>query len=154
MASDLKISVAGLDHAIRGFQKMGSAAPRYFEAAGDEAGDEILDTVGLRSYPNLTAANLPPTPFYVRGRGTQTASGNRGESERLGTRFYVQADQRQTVIGNTASYAEPVVGFNQAFAMFVIGWKRLYDVAQQKLPRVTAIFQGWMDKLVRDAGLE
>lgn len=153
--ADIKIRVEGLDQALRAAARFGERAEAYFQRAGEEAADEILDTPGLRAYPPLTAANLPPAPYYIRGRGTQYASGrNRGESQRLGTRFYVRADPGRTVIGNTASYAEHVVGFEQAFAMFVIGWRRLYDVAHARTADITRVYQGWLDKLIRDAGLE
>jgi len=153
MPNNLTITVHGLDRVQAALNRFPGEIARHFEAASTEAAEEVLNTTGLREYPAATAANAPPTPYYQRGRGTQYASRNDGRSERLGTRFYVQATTYRAEIGNTASYAEHVVGEKQAARMAGIGWKRLIDVAQDKQGEIGRIFQGWIDRLIEKVGL-
>ena len=150
----LSIKVTGLDQVRAALAQFPQQIGRYLSAAGTEAGNEIVDSPGLSQYPAATAANEPPTPYYVRGQGTQYANSNAGNSERLGTQFYVNADDSyKTTIGNRASYAPYVVGDEQARAMDAIGWRRLIDVAADKIETIRGIFQGWIDKMIKDLGL-
>ena len=151
--SDLQVELEGLDELQAKFEKFPTQVARNLSQAGHEAGTEVLDTKGLRRYPPATAANKPPTPYYIRGRGTQYASGNRGGSERLGTQFYIKRIGYNTEIGNPASYAKWVVGEQQASAMAPKGWRKLFDVATEKLPKIQKIFQAWIDKTLREVGL-
>ena len=152
--SNVQITVKGLDRLIKGLGRFPREIARYMSQAGHEAGEDvILKTEGLRKYPPATSANQPPTPYYIRGRGTQYKSGNRGNSERLGTQFYVKREGWNTAIGNRASYAKYVVGEQQASFMKPKGWKKLFDVAKDKKAKIQKVYQAWVDKALRDFGL-
>lgn len=153
MPNSLSIRVLGLDRVQAALSRFPNEIAQTLQAASGEAANEVLNTTGLREYPAATAANAPPTPYYIRGRGTQYASRNDHRSERLGTRFYVQATTYRAEIGNTASYAEHVVGEKQAVRMAGIGWRRLIDVAEEKQGEIARIFQGWVDRLIERLGL-
>jgi hypothetical protein len=170
------VRVEGMDIITRNVRALGDDLPKYMAAAGDEIGAEILDTPGLRKYPPTSAANAPgrtrevmfagakkPAVFrqsyYIRGRGLmvpvrggsfrQTAS-----SERYGSRWMVRTKGTTTTISNSASYALYLAGDDdQAAAMAALGWRKLGDVAQEKIEKVRAVYQRWVDKLIRDKGL-
>jgi hypothetical protein len=142
-----------LQAALRKFPKL---ATRYLQAAGVEAHKRvILQTPGIK-YPPMTDANRPPVPYYIRGRGTQTAHGNLGNSERLGTQWYTKPAGTGTWIGNRASYAQYVHGDEdeQAKAMAAIGWKRLIDVINARMPEIVKVYQAWVNKLLVACGLK
>lgn len=154
MADTIRIEVLNADKVAEALRKFPRQATRYFESAGREAGEEIVNTRGLRSYPPATAANQPPTPYYIRGRGTQYKARNDMRSERYGTQFFVKAERYTTTIGNRASYARWLAGQEQARAMADIGWRKLFDVATEKVSKITGIYNAWVDKLLRDVGLK
>jgi hypothetical protein len=125
-----------------------------FEGAGRQVFDEVLmPTVGLQNYPPATAANFPPTPYYVRGEGRQYASYNDKSSQRLDTQFYVEQEGYTTTVGNRATYAQYVVGEEQARHMKAIGWRKLYEVAVEKIDQITEVYQKWVDRLIKTLGL-
>ena len=49
--------------------------PRLFRSnmieAGHKIANRVIMTEGLKTYPPETSANRPPTPYYIRGIGTQ-----------------------------------------------------------------------------------
>jgi hypothetical protein len=152
MAS-LSVTVTGLDLVQEAFARWPQQVTGYLASAGKEGAEEILTTTGLRSYPGAGPGNAPPTPYYVRGQGTQYASRNDGRSERYGTQFYVESQAYTTTVGNRASYARWLAGEEQARHMAAIGWRKLLEVAEEKLPKLEAIYQGWIDKMLKDLGL-
>lgn len=150
----IDIEVRGADKLARAFDEMPQKIIENMRAAAKEAGAEIINTRGLKVYPPLTDANKPPTPYYIRGRGMQYKTRNSGKSEKYGTRFYVRARGYGAVIGNTASYAKYLADEKlQARHMAKIGWRKLIDVAKEKIEAVRKIFQDWVDKTIRDLGL-
>lgn len=149
----LKIELKGLDKVQQALRTMGERAAKYLQAAGAEASEEIIQAPGLATYPAEGPGNQPPTPYYSRGKGMEYKRGNDGRSEKLGTQFTVDYQSSGVTIGNRASYAPYVIGEEQTRAMANIGWRRLIDVAREKMPRIVAIYQGWVDKLIKDAGL-
>jgi hypothetical protein len=153
--TDIKISIEGLDRVLKAFGSLPDEIKRAIEAAGKESADDvILPEQGLKKYPPATAANQPPHPYYVRGRGTQTARGNKGESERFGTQFFTKSADWQTTIGNRASYAKYLTDeHQQARAMQRIGWKKLIDVARDKKGRIQRVYQAWIDRAISRLGL-
>ena len=156
MPNNLTIVVHGLDRVQAALNRFPNEIAQTLQAASTEAAEEILNTTGVRSYPGATAANAPRpgrSSYYIRGRGTQYASRNDGRSERLGTQFYVQPTAYGAEIGNRASYAEHVVGEKQAGAMAGIGWRRMIDVAEEKLDEISAVYQKWVDRLIERLGL-
>lgn len=158
--SDLKITVRGLDKLAAAFKRFPDTIRRNIAQAGGEAAHRvILPTEGLKRYPPAGPGNAPPYPYYIRGRGTQVSAGrNLYNSERLGTQFYVEHRLRGTgfvtEIGNRASYARYVVGENQARHMAPIGWRRLIDVAREKLSEIQKVYQAWVDKTITELGLK
>jgi len=141
-----------MDKIKRALTRFPRQISKYLQAAGKESASRvILPTQGLKKYPPRTAANLPPTPYYIRGRGTQYKTKNNLKSERLGTQWYVaKSGNFGTEIGNRARYAKWVVGEQQSVWMAVIGWRRLAAVVEEKMSGITAVYQAWIDKLIRD----
>lgn len=155
----ISVKVTGVDELKRSLLAFPVSSERYLAAAGREASERvILPTVGLRTYPQSTAANEPPTPYYIRGRGTQRTRGgseyNDARSERLGTQWYTQSKYYGTEIGNRASYARWAYGNGQARAMERIGWRKLVDVVTEKMTEITAVYNKWVDKLLKDVHLK
>jgi hypothetical protein len=153
----LTIKIKGLDKLTGALDKFQQKIAQNMSAAGKQAGKELLDTKGLRKYPAETAANWPPTPYYVRGKGMQYKAGSSGGSERLGTQWTVRTERFRTTIRNDASYAQWVHGDSegkyQARHMAKIGWKKLLDTAKGMISKLTKIYQAWVDKTIRDLGL-
>ncbi len=150
----LEVELKGLDKLNRAMKKFPKTVIKNFGRAGQEVSDDIiLSTEGLRNYPPLSAANVPPTPYYIRGRGTQTATRNYEESEVLGKNWVVSAKGHQTRISNATPYARWLHGEEQAGAMAEIGWKKLHDTAKKKIKQITRIYQAWVNKTLRDLDL-
>lgn len=148
-----EINVEGLRETLRSLKDFPKIVRRNIKAAGEQASDEILNTRGLRNYPPETDANRPPTPYYIRGRGTQYASGNKGNSERYGSQWRTTTRGYTTTIGNRASYARHVGGERQARAMGRIGWRKLVEVGREKVAEITRIYSAWVERAKRKAGL-
>jgi hypothetical protein len=150
----LNIKIDGIEKLQANLTAFGQELTDGLGGAGIQASEEILNTTGLQNYPAETAANQPPTPYYVRGAGMQYQYGNNGKSEVYGTQFYTEQRSYTTVIGNRASYARYLGGSEQAQAMKRIGWRKLIDVAREKLPQIKDIYQQWIDRAIRRLGLK
>jgi hypothetical protein len=151
----INIKIEGLDKLIKKLGMWDSIITDTLQAASIEASNEVLNTQGLRAYPPETAANRPPEPYYIRGRGTQYKSKNDGKSERYGTQFYTISSGYSATIGNRASYAEYLTSKDdQAEHMAKLGWRKLWDVAMEKQPKIQAIYQGWVNRALKMLGLE
>lgn len=151
--SNVFVRVEGVEKIRQAINEFPSVVAENIRQAGSQASEEILNTTGLRSYPPETAANLPPTPYYIRGRGMQYKGYNDESSERYGTKWTTQHTGYGTVIGNSASYAPRLAGEQQDPKFAKIGWRKLYDVAMQKMTRITQIYQAWIDRALRQSGL-
>lgn len=155
MADDFTIKVEGLDKLIQKLGMWDNIITDTLQAASLEASNEVLNTQGLRSYPPMTDKNMPPEPYYIRGRGMQYKNRNDGRSERYGTQFYVISSGYTTTIGNRASYAPYLAGeHDQARKMAEKGWRRLVDVVMEKMPKIRDIYQGWINRALKMIGLE
>lgn len=157
MTDSFKIELTGVTELQESLQRVSSMLDTYMQAAGAEAvKNEILTTVGLQIYPPETAANLPPVPYYIRGTGMQTsASYNTGKSQHLGEKWVTTGIPYGIKLSNSVSYSGFVHGKDtQAAAMGAIGWRKLWDVAEEKRAAITNVFQRWFDKLLHDAGLK
>ena len=148
----------GFERLKKAFEKFPDETKKHLTAAGEEASKVILKTTGLQKYPPHTGANMPPTPYYIRGRGMQRGGRrvpeyNDKRSERLGTQWFVESKGFDTVIGNRASYGVHVHGEDQAAAMGAKGWRKLVDVAEEKRPKLTEIYNGWVRRLLAKLGL-
>lgn len=153
MADNISIHIDGLDKLQSALGRVNGELVSTLAAAGDESAKTVLNTVGLRRYPPAGPGNSPPTPYYIRGRGMQYLNGNRNNSQRLGTQFYVSSTGYKTTIGNRATYARYVVGDRQRDNMKRIGWRKLGDVAVEKVGEITAIYQAWINRLLKRVGL-
>ena len=153
--SDIKITVVGIEKIQAAINKFPQQISVYVGKAGGEVSrNVILKTPGINPYPPMTSANAPPYPYYQRGLGTWTSSNhNTGKSENLGKQWYVKQIGLDTEIGNRASYARWVHGDEQASFMKPKGWRILTEVVQEKIVRITKIYQAWITKCIRDLGL-
>lgn len=150
----LQIEVKGIDKLMKAFARFPREIARYMSQAGHESANRvILPTKGLQNYPPETAANKPPTPYYIRGRGMQYAKRNNFSSENLGKQWYAQRTGADMRIGNRASYARWVHGEEQAKAMGRIGWKKLFETAKEKLDDIRKVYEAWVGKAIKDLGL-
>ena len=152
------IQIKGLDKLRKAFNKFPVMIAQHMSHAGKMVGIEVLKTRGLggggkNTYPGQTGANAPPTPYYKRGVGTQYKSFNAGNSERYGTKWTVKSVGYRTTIGNVASYAPYLGGEGQSRHMKKIGWVKLTDAVTKKLPQIRRIYQLWVNKALRKAGL-
>jgi len=150
MTDILEIDIPGIDRLIAKFSGLAAAIESNLRPAGEEAAAEILDTQGLRRYPPMTAANAAPTPYYVRGRGTQLKNRNLNNSERYGTQWTVTNQPYTTTVSNRASYAPYLAGSRQALAMARIGWRKLHDVAAEKRDVIRGIYVAWVNRAIRE----
>jgi len=155
MTVGIYVEIENLDKVTANMNKVGGELPRYLQGARYEISDEILTTKGLRLYPPSTPANLPPIPYYVRGRGMQVSSSrNTMSSERLGTRWVtIPYGQTGMKIGNSTSYAPHVHGENQAAHMKRKGWRKLYETARGKTKVIGRIYNKWINSLLRKYNL-
>lgn len=151
--ADIRLEVTGLDKVREAFARWPQVSGRYLTNAGKEVGAEIVNTEGLKKYPAPGPGNAPPTPYYIRGQGTQYASYLKHTSEDYQAQFYVEPKDYVTVIGNRASYAKWLASEQQARRMAALGWRRLYEVAEEKRPELEKIYQGWINLLLKDVGL-
>ena len=150
----ISIEVEGLDKLLAKLHEFPAKIRGTFVAAGREAGHRvILPTKGLQNYPPMTDANRPPTPFYIRSKGTQTKSRNYFNSENLGKQWYMRREGLGMRIYNRASYARYVHGDEQAKAMKRIGWRKLFETAKRKRRDITKVYNAWVAKTIRDLGL-
>jgi hypothetical protein len=148
--AEIGIKVTGLSEITAKLKEAPETMRATFSAAGNEVAREVLDVEGVRRYPPAPRAYAPPYPYYVRGVGTQySPAANSMSSEKFGTQFYTESQPFKVVIGNRASYAKWIVGEAQANRMAGIGWRRLVDVAQEKIGPITKIFQGWIDRALK-----
>jgi hypothetical protein len=154
MSDPIQIDIKGADKIVAALNKFPQEIQKNFKAAGQEAATEIIMTEGLKVYPSKTAANAPPTPYYIRGTGTQLKSRNMGNSEDYKAQFYAKHTPGGTIISNRASYAKYLAGEeDQARVMAKYGWRKLIDVAREKLTAITTIFNKWAQYTIDKLGL-
>jgi hypothetical protein len=155
--SGITVEVNGLKELQEKYKQINKVSSRYMSAAAKEAIERfILPVEGIKKYPPETAANLPPTPYYIRGRGVQVSpKRNLLNSERYGTKFYIKRVPYGAIIGNSASYAPYLTGtVMQAKNMARIGWRKLIDVAKQNKVKIAEVFSAWTDTMLKDIGLK
>lgn len=165
----IKLDVVGEEKVIAGLAKFPKEIGRYMAQAGQEAYYLVLKVPGI-AYPPATAANRPGRyrttksgyqarmGYYIRGQGAQvpTRGGgyrNLGNSENLGKQWKATKSAYGVTIANGSSYAKYVHGEDQARVMAGIGWKKLLDAVMEILPRITLVYQAWVDKMIKDLGL-
>ena len=154
MPDDFSFKVNGLDKLLAAFGKAPREVVKALQNAAAESSKEIIETQGLKNYPPMTKANKPPTPYYVRGYGTQYKSYLKPTSENMKQKWYVRREGIGARIGNPVSYAKWVHGDEQADAMAKIGWRKLVDVARDKLPKIQRIYQRLINMAIKKAGFK
>jgi hypothetical protein len=91
----------------------------------------------MQVYPPEGPWNRPPAPYYVRGVGTQTAEGyNRGGSQDMQHKWYAKVYPNYLVVGNKATYSGYIHGPEQVSWAPKHGWRKLLDVAKERLPAI------------------
>lgn len=151
---DFTVKLEGDKKLFAKMARFPTQAKRGMEFAGREYGTLIIKQKGLSSYPPSTAANQPPVPYYIRNVGTQTASGNLRNSEVYGKRFTIKPKGYITTVDNTASYAKYLSGVGtQARAMKRIGWRIMFDVANEQIKKGVIIYDKWVGITLRKLGL-
>ena len=152
--NSIRVEVRGLDKLLPKMEKIGDRLNTTIQNAALESERTILDTEGLRKYPPETAANREPYPFYERLRGTWTRPGyNTGKSERYGTKWATKRINYGAIIGTNVSYSKYLGGDEQSRVMAAYGWRRLFDVAKEKKNDIQEVFQGRINKLLKDLDL-
>ena len=97
-------------------------------------------------YPPETEANQPPTPYYIRGTGTQYSTGNRGESRQLNTNWtkLVELVDNGAVgtVDNKTPYGLYVHGLApyQRYYHKDNKWRTVGKIASDVKPKVNAVF--------------
>jgi hypothetical protein len=149
----VKIEVKGIDVLERKFRLFPARIQANMSQAAAEAAKEVIWTRGLATYPPETAANHPPTPYYKRGVGMVYKNHMDDSSEKFKEQFTVKREGFGARIGNDASYAKYLAGDKQTKKMAAIGWRKLIDVANEKIVKIKKIFDGWVAKTIRDLNL-
>jgi hypothetical protein len=80
-------------------------------------------------------------------------------SERLGTKYSMTTSHVYHEPGTVwfearATYAEYVIGDRQSAAMKRIGWRRLWEVANENIKKIVAVYQKYVDLALKDADLK
>lgn len=152
----VSIKVEGIDRIIKAIDKFPRKIASYMGQAGVESARKIIFPIeGIKKYPPAGPWNQPPTPYYIRGIGTQNKSRNTGKSERFGTQWYAEKQNFSTEIGNRASYAKYLAGEEGTRVRWATshGWKPLLATVKEKLGDITDVYQAWVNKLIHDLGL-
>jgi hypothetical protein len=144
----IKIEIKGIIELQAALQQFPRQVQHHLAQAGNEAAKIILKTEGIQKYPPADSANAPPTPYYKRGVGMQYKYGNDMRSEKYGTSWTVKQQAYTTILGNDTSYGPYLGGDKQTHIMAARGWRKLYDVAMEKMPEIVKIFEAWVGKLL------
>jgi hypothetical protein len=171
----IKITVTGLKELQAAIAKFPKQVEIYMVRAGQESARKvILTTRGMQKYPPAGEANAPRSygsfysiatrkvsnRWYQRGYGSKWAlkgggTGGSATSENLGKQWYVMHRSTFTTeIGNRASYAKYVHDDEQqARFMAPKGWRKLKEVATEKMPQLVKVYDAWIKKLLHDIKL-
>lgn len=97
-------------------------------------------------YPPTSEANQPPTPYYIRGAGTQYTNSNRGESRQLNANWkkLVELVDNGVVgtVSNDTPYGLYVHGLapNQRWYHKNRNWRTVGKIASDVRSKVNAVF--------------
>lgn len=152
--TDVQISLEGLDELVRHMDHAPRVIRDHLVRGMKDAADEVINTRGVGRYPRRTQANMPPPPYYQRGRGRVTRSGRlMPTSERLGTQFYKNAwlsgPDAYGLVGQRASYGRYVVGDRQPRHMADKGWLTLKRALKLKAPQIRTILEYYVERALR-----
>jgi hypothetical protein len=147
---DVRISITGAENLQASLKKLPIGIRSTFPTAHKKFGEEIINQIGVKVYPPTGPGNYPPVPYYIRGKGTQYATHNAGNSEQYGKRWTSQINWQRGIFSNSASYARFLGGSPNAYRMRAIGWKSLLDAAKGKMQRAGEIYgKAVVDALIK-----
>jgi len=110
---------------------------------------QAVDLTGANAeiYAPESEANQPPTPYYIRGVGTQYANSNRGESKQLNTHWnkVVELHDNGVVgrVSNDAPYGHWVHGQTMQAWFHKLAdrkWRTVGKIASDMRPKINAVF--------------
>ena len=148
----IDIKVIGADETA---QKFTLGAAGMWSLLGDamESSLKYVHT-DASTYPPETEANQPPPPYYVRGVGTQTKTGNLGESQQLGSRWSETTELKSKTLTGTLSnpvtYASHVhLKATQRPFHAARGWRTVETITQEAIPQIIGFFEDAIRKVVQ-----
>ena len=160
---EVKITIENLDKLREYLRKFPAEFKKASRDAALEAIDkELMGVEGFTAYPLKTAANAPHpelgppgTPYYKRGYGMERAGRikpryNDLKSQKYGTGWKSKRQEYGAMLGNKATYGKYLGGDEQVSWAARYGWRKVRDIAHEKLPRIGEIFGKWYRKLVAD----
>lgn len=153
--SDIKITVVGIEKIQAALAKFPREIQKNMAQAGQEAGTDLLKLEGLQEYPPGGPWNSPPPPYYKRGTGTIGVNRTYKTSKNLGKQWTIKKQEMNTVIGNSAPYAPYLHGEEDTRVYWATshGWLPLLTTAKRYIHEITATYQAWVNKTIRDLGL-
>lgn len=146
------IEVQGVQELIDRYQAGDLVAFQEYAKAMNDSLDIVENNA--QAYPPESEANAPPPPYYRRGIGTQYASGNRGESERLSSRWQKRisatALELVGILENTVTYAPFVHGIQRQAGFHAgRGWRTVAQIGREVTDRVQRRFDEAARNLAR-----
>ena len=149
----ISIEVKNAKKLIQAFESGNQVAESLLVKAMQQSVD--LTATNAAVYPATSEANQPPTPYYIRGTGTQMSPDkNRGESEQLGQKWEklveIEANGVVGTVKNQTSYGPWVHGMlgQQAYHR-QRGWRRVSKIASDVRQQVNNIFKVAARELAR-----
>ena len=157
----VQMKIQGMDRVVAALGQFQREIYMAVGLAGKDMAKNITDTKGLQNYPPSSERNTPPgkngNGYYIRGRGWMRKSGADytlvPSSERLGTRWFTRVQSFHTYVSNTASYAEFIHGDRQPLWAKTVGWRKLAEVANEKMGQSVIIYERHIQALIRRLGL-
>lgn len=166
----IHIKVTGVEKLQAALQKFPRQIAKYLGNAGREAAIKyIFSTRGIKARPEpfyLSRTEVYGEPFQsdkqrrwffaaLRNKKIEVPyrRGQSPGSEKSEQKWYAKSEGYNTKIGNIASYAMYLHGDEQSKYMVRKGWRKLLEVAQEKISDITRVYQLYVDKLIRDLQL-
>lgn len=149
-------SVSGVEELLARYQQGDQVADTLLTTAMQGAVDFLATDAAI--YPAESESNQPPPPYYIRGTGTQYASGaNRGESKQLGQHWEKEVVKENAGIVGTVEikeeivpYAKYVLGFTmQTPALREKGWRTTYEILDENSEHIQEFFDVATDEFVQ-----
>ena len=158
----VKLAIRGLDKVKAAMDQFPDHIQKAVGFAQKEMVKNILDTKGLRNYAPLSSANQPPgnagRGYYSRGKGWMRKTGSGytlvPSSKNLGKKWYATPNGFSTKVGNPTTYAPYLHGDEQVSWAVKVGWRKLAEVAEEKLDESVAIYERHITALIKRLGLD
>ena len=162
MPVTISIDIKGNKELVAKLRQVESAIRRTAMAGGMQDATKYVAT-NAAVYPPTTEANAPPPPYYIRCTGTQYATYNRQESERLNLHWVPSVNVKvreggigsvRGVVENRTSYApwtHSVV--RQSLFHRMRNWRNIERIKQDVEQGVVKIFRDGVEKALRVFGI-